>query len=1168
MLPSTGRFRGINCPFFNSGLCERPYCHFRHVKNDADECVGDQVSSTSGTGAQSSDSIVQIVSETVRKLLPTLQSDVPPAVDETTVSPEIPSLVSRVLEELKPDSSNLPPPPSPQSVPSYKPTPIAELKKSHIPISYKATCLQPQFRTLETKPNKTASYASITKSSKKKLEYTPFRPGIEDAVIPGVDTSSNQPVLPVSRFKNSKKKLEYTPFRPGIECRLPPVLNGASSFPNIGSYEPTRLGKVEDDHACLQNNAVDREVSELEDDESSEVGFSPASEEESEKIDENESHEYSGDELDIKIATNNSLKTEEISEVEVSDSIIDDKLSGGKNVTVAVSGNQEIKYESTKCDKDEKNLTKSRDVTNDAKHSDDVKKVSKTSSSSSSKSNKIGSQSKEREVAKHREIKKHLESHSHSKSAHGHKHSKTSKNHSKQERKHKRNHSKHSISEEKSSTKSSSKSHSSSKLSSHQSRHSDSRRHSSSSRHSSKHSSSKPVEKESKSKRSSSSSKRDHKSQKSKPMPNNIVKDKDRGLVHNDESDNGSDSCILIKDSASESDESITEECMRIFQEYEPEAINVSQKKRAREVDNEDDEDAVVVPKKKRVAHSGAKESTVSRLPLPASKRSVNPAQALLDRIAKAREALLESSDMEDPTKMAKVESTSTSIKPPTLLGRVRIAPVSNVISLMAKPKAPFRSVVANRLNSRGSCDSKEPSSATDYIPEAEVSTGESSCGTIAQTVPKGSQRVAHTPSQEIILQPSVIDGAHVGVVPLQTRQKYLVCLFDEYKKHISVKDACEKAASEEHAVFSKCTVRTLYFNRMAALIQRIRQEAKCPSSVSGSHNNMVSHADILAGKTKGSWSVKKTNRHTENEVKKSMYEILRKYVLTEEELISNGFPRPHLIEKGVATVQPLKKPRVCSDPHERICCRCNVRYQVNKHGLAVRDEHCTYHPGRRIKLKLNGMWDTRYSCCKTEDSVGCCTASCHVSDSYDVDNLKGFVHTFPKDEEPPDGDYGVFALDCEMVYTIGGLELARVTVIDSELSTLYETLVKPENAVLDCNTRYSGIERSDLDDVTTSIFDVQAVLLGLFNEKTILIGHSLDSDFKALKIIHDTVVDTSVLFPHRLGPPYKRSLKNLAQDILRKVIQEDVGGHDSAEDAVAAMELARWRVQEDLRAS
>jgi len=36
---------------------------------------------------------------------------------------------------------------------------------------------------------------------------------------------------------------------------------------------------------------------------------------------------------------------------------------------------------------------------------------------------------------------------------------------------------------------------------------------------------------------------------------------------------------------------------------------------------------------------------------------------------------------------------------------------------------------------------------------------------------------------------------------------------------------------------------------------------------------------------------------------------------------------------------------------------------------------------------------------------------------------------------------------------------------------------------------------------VQTSIYDVQATLLSFIHDKTMLIGHSLDSDFKALKV-------------------------------------------------------------------
>ena len=42
------------------------------------------------------------------------------------------------------------------------------------------------------------------------------------------------------------------------------------------------------------------------------------------------------------------------------------------------------------------------------------------------------------------------------------------------------------------------------------------------------------------------------------------------------------------------------------------------------------------------------------------------------------------------------------------------------------------------------------------------------------------------------------------------------------------------------------------------------------------------------------------------------------------------------------------------------------------------------------------------------------------------------------------------------------------------------------------------------------------------------------------LQLIHSTVVDTSVVFPHRLGAPYKRALRTLMADFLQRIIQND----------------------------
>lgn len=52
-------------------------------------------------------------------------------------------------------------------------------------------------------------------------------------------------------------------------------------------------------------------------------------------------------------------------------------------------------------------------------------------------------------------------------------------------------------------------------------------------------------------------------------------------------------------------------------------------------------------------------------------------------------------------------------------------------------------------------------------------------------------------------------------------------------------------------------------------------------------------------------------------------------------------------------------------------------------------------------------------------------------------------------------------------------------------------------------NLRFSGVTEEDLKNTTTTIRDVQAILLNLFSAATILIGHSLESDLYAVKVRH-----------------------------------------------------------------
>ncbi|XP_043698425.1 small RNA degrading nuclease 5-like isoform X2 [Telopea speciosissima] len=150
------------------------------------------------------------------------------------------------------------------------------------------------------------------------------------------------------------------------------------------------------------------------------------------------------------------------------------------------------------------------------------------------------------------------------------------------------------------------------------------------------------------------------------------------------------------------------------------------------------------------------------------------------------------------------------------------------------------------------------------------------------------------------------------------------------------------------------------------------------------------------------------------------------------------------------------------------------------------------------------------------------------------------FISTLPS----PLGSlpYEMLALDCEMV--------------------VFDKLVKPSDAILDYNTRYSGITCEMLSGVTTTLKDIQEEFLKLVYKETILVGHSLENDLIALKISHNLVIDTAVLYKNPRGVRYKTALRVLARRFLSREIQTSGNGHDSIEDARATMELALLKIR------
>lgn len=295
-----------------------------------------------------------------------------------------------------------------------------------------------------------------------------------------------------------------------------------------------------------------------------------------------------------------------------------------------------------------------------------------------------------------------------------------------------------------------------------------------------------------------------------------------------------------------------------------------------------------------------------------------------------------------------------------------------------------------------------------------------------------------------------------------------------------------------------------------------------------------------------------------------ALYHEFTHHLLTRDQLKMYGFPEEVPGRPGRAVMRTQNVTRGCT---ERRCCRCGSVFNILQDGRYVADTFCRYHSRKQLPYRKGHPYNGDYPCCNgSYMSEGCVTWQYHVTAESALHDVE-FVKTKSKKHLNEVTAGTVYALDCEMLYTTAGMEVAKVGIVGADGLTVFESFVLPQNQILDYNTVYSGVTEKDLKGVTMTLVDVQTYMLKLLNKESILVGHGLENDLKALRLIHNNVVDTSVAFPFKHTKFHKRSLKSIAQEILSKEIQQSTKGHNCIEDARTCMELMLHKIHSDLEA-
>ncbi|KAI0960284.1 hypothetical protein AcW1_004836 [Taiwanofungus camphoratus] len=329
---------------------------------------------------------------------------------------------------------------------------------------------------------------------------------------------------------------------------------------------------------------------------------------------------------------------------------------------------------------------------------------------------------------------------------------------------------------------------------------------------------------------------------------------------------------------------------------------------------------------------------------------------------------------------------------------------------------------------------------------------------------------------------------------------------------------ASEHALRQEEEVYKKSNKLT-YRN---AVISSIASLKRRPFPDSTSHPSVGTESDIATREEarKKIDALRLTASHLEH------------HVLSVDDMKKWGYIVE--IPSGVGGDRPSEEGSV------KTCERCGQPFKVKRREEA---DQCLYHWGKPFSTKANGEKRRVYSCCsRSTDDEGCERGPHVFYDSMPEDLHLRHAFSFtrpPSSQQSNDNSESatasetaldVVALDCEMIYTTGGMRVARVSVVDATGKEVFDELVRMDDGVevIDFNTRFSGITPEAYKDALLPLSSMRKTLDAFISANTIIIGHGLENDLKTLRMVHHRCVDTAIMFPHSAGPPYRRALRAL----------------------------------------